>query len=382
LLCDAIAFCYGPATALKQILEVWRPHVSAITLVATGTTKEYFERTSLVDELIEVDTECPASMRRISSQRWDALISICNPVGFLSLSKLASVSIYWDFLFWMRFQGHAAEFAADFYAVEMYPGCAAAIKKWGREIPGIREFPVLADWLSFTTAPEAGLILVNLGGQRSKLTEPWVNTTYPALIIEQLQEADVATGGSSRFLVTADMATSRRLAADYHKKGWRFVSLSHNEFQSELDRSDRVITHPGLYSPFESIGHGKPTFFLPSSNYTQVLQMRSFRDYGLAPQSIDWCDLLRTDVAFGLAEEEGVRQVLTLIERASKDFVVRRRLRDEFSSWILMGESELKVTASVQRCASAPFFGNYKTSILSLLREVEQRISARQEVQE
>jgi hypothetical protein len=373
LLCDAIAFCYGPSTALKRVLEVWRSHVTSITLVGTGTTREFFSRNKLVDEFIELDTEEPQELSVLANRQWDVFLSICNPIGFQYLAGLASVSVYWDFLLWMRSDGGAPEFRADYYVVEMYPGSDEAVGRWRREIPELRECPVLADWIDPIGLSASDLTLVNLGGQRSKLVQPWTNSRYPAFMVEQLQQVDDELP-HGRFLVTADEATACRLAADYKKTNWIFLSLSHDEFLAELSRAERVITHPGLYSPFESIGRAKPTFFLPSSNYTQILQLSLFRRLGIAPRSIDWVDLLGRDVAFGLPEGEGIRQVLKLVEDAEVE-AINIRLRDEFRSWLGESTEGLHALASAQRLASFRYFGNFKKILVLLIKEISSRIN-------
>jgi len=374
LLCDAIAFCYGPATVLKRILEHWRQVCGDITLVGNATTLEYMTRTNLVDRFIEVDTEDLEQIQLVVKGEWDVLLSVCNPVGFSALKHYVMFTVYWDFLLWMRSSGDAPEFQADRYVVEMYPGCEKAIRKWGNEIPGLVLCPVLADWQEASTNLKSEFIIVGLGGQRSKLTQPGVNTIYPELMVDLLQNATMTCQYPGRFLVTTDNQTVLQLSKVYKNHQWDFQSLPHEIFLSELDKAKCFITHPGLYSPFESLGRAVPTFFLPSSNYTQILQLKSFRKIGFAPKSIDWNDILGNDVPNYLPEPEGIRQVLKLVNSGNQSFV-RKQLVEEFISWLSTDKSELDTMINNQRDAMSPYYGDFNKILLDIIVDAEARIN-------
>ena len=378
VLCDAIAFCYGPATVLQRVLRCWRDSSMEVTLVGTGTTLECLARTDLVDDVIEVNTEEPAELSARVRGRWDIFLSVCNPTGFAVLSKLARRSVYWDFLLWMRIAGPAPEeFQADAYVVEAFPGTEEALLRFEASIPGLLRCSVLADWRVEPAVSKPGFLLLNLGGQRSRLTEPGVTTCYPSLVVEAVQRAADSLGFPGEILVTADARTSDELARSHSRHGWSFRSLGHDEFLDAVDRAERVITHPGIYSPFESIGRAKPTLFLPSSNYTQILQLAAFRKIGLAGESVDWPDFFGEGVPAGLPEPEGVRRVLELVERGRRSETVCSAISETCVRWLAMDAAALARVVEVQRRAAKPYFGDYRstlTQVRNLLSPVVQRL--------
>lgn len=358
LLCDAVAFCYGPATVLKTILSVWRAKFDHITLAATGTTLEYMSRTSLVDTMVLVDTEDADALDALLVDRWDVVLSVCNPTAFSVLRNKAEVSVYWDFLLWMRYEGGAEEFAASKYLIEMFPGCGEALGRWGHEISEPVAAPILADWIAEPPQATAGRTMISLGGQRSRLTVPEVNSIYADRIVHCVQEAQRRDAVPGDFLVVCDDATARDLGRRYPAPGWRFRSLPHEEFLDELSQCERVLTHPGLYSPFEAIGRGRPTFFLPPSNYTQVLQLDLFRRDAMAPHSIDWNDLVGRTVTPGLPEAEGVRQVLALVASLDNPHV-EEKLTSTVQEWLSFSPMHLSNLSVAQRGAARHYFGDY-----------------------
>lgn len=370
LLCDAIAFCYGPATALKIILSIWKEHFEHITLVATGTTKEYFLRNNLVANIITLDTENPEELNSFDASTYDIYLCVCNPVGYLHLSKKVKKTIYLDFLFWMRTEENAPEFRATQFIAERYPNHDQSVSRFASNIPNFVSIPALIKKSSNSRQPQSNLVILNLGGQRSHLTRPGFNTKYPWLMVECFQSAVDKVGFKGDFIVTSDSQTSSELAVSLSKPQWSFLSLEHDEFLDKLAIADLVITHPGLYSPFESIAMQCPTFFLPSSNYTQILQLQNFRNINMAPWSVDWEDVGCGTVGKGLAEEEGVKKVLKLIDKGNNSSCIRSKLINIFSTWISLPKSDIKKGAITQQNAAAPYLGNYKSTLNSVLKNL------------
>lgn len=300
-------------------------------------------------------------------------VSICNPIAFAELRKLARFSVYWDFLLWMRYEGRAAEFDADRYVVEMYPGSSEALGRWGPEIRHLVECPVLADWCIERERVEAGLIVVSLGGQKSRLINPANNTHYPALVIEVIQEAARRVGDESRFVVATNEETARMLGERYASVRWQFASFEHEAFLGLVRRSELVLGHPGLYAPFEIIGSGVPIYFLPSSNYTQVLQLALFEQVGIAPELIDWKHVLGRTAPYGLPESEGVCRVVELVEHGWHCGDVRTRLVDCVAGWLSTKIRRRVEVQDSQRQAGKRFFGDWRITVERVLGDARAR---------
>jgi len=363
---DAVAFCYGPATVLHHVLRHWRSAFEHVTLAGTGTTIEHLSRAGLVDEYLSIDTEDPYAIERSLEGTWDVLVCVQNPTGFPALRRFARRSVYWDFLLWMRVNGPGEEFAADRYVIENYPGSGDALRRWRQWITYPILSPVLATWHQTPARRRQGPVVVNLGGKRSKLTHPGVNTHYPERIIESLVLALDRIPSPPVIRICADTHTINDLSRRWQHPNCTFASLGHSEFLDAVADAPLLITHPGLYSPFEAIGLGTPTVFLPSSNYTQILQLAAFRDRGLAPWAVDWIDLIGLTVQAGLAESDGVREVLKLV--ASLDQVeVITRLGESLRDWLSLNQEELEVGTTQQRNSAKRYYGDINEFMQSLL---------------
>ena len=370
LLCDAIAFCYGPATALKVILETWHDYFDEIVLISTSTTEEYFSRCKIVTEMVSLDTEDIEALEAFDASRFDVYLCVCNPIGYSVLSRKIQKTVYVDFLFWMRTEGNAPEFTSAKFIAEKYPGYEDSLRLYSDQIPGLSLVAPLIKNHTPKVHYRENQIVVNLGGQRSKLTTPGVNSSYPELMIRSMQSAADMTGCDAKFVVTSDEQTSNELRESFEKVHWEFVSLEHNDFLRLLSKSNRLFTHPGLYSPFEGISHGCPTFFLPSSNYTQILQLYNFRKVNLASWSMDLVDLGLGTVPPGLKEEEGVNRVLRLVNSAKESEETSRKIGKTFEDWLCVTESELKAGLSKEQEVASRYLGEYESDLMKVLHSL------------
>jgi hypothetical protein len=366
LLVDAVAFCYGPATVLHHVLRHWRSAFEHVTLAGTGTTIEHLSRAGLVDEYFSIDTEDPYAIECGLKGKWDVLVCVQNPTGFPALRRFARRSVYWDFLLWMRADGPGEEFSADRYVIEGYPGTRRALGRWRRWISYPMLSPVLATWVQTPPRDRQGPVIVNLGGQRSRLTYPGVNTHYPERMVEALVLAFDLIPSPPAIRICADTLTINDLSRRWQHPSCTFASIGHSEFLDALADAPLLITHPGLYSPFEAIGFGTPTVFLPSSNYTQILQLAAFRKRGLAPWAVDWTDLIGQTVQAGLAESDGVREVLQLVTSLEQVEVIKR-LGESLGSWLSLNQEELDICATEQRNSAAKYYGDVGEFMRGLL---------------
>src|SRR5437870_4194126 len=85
ILCDAIAFCYGPAAALSTLIDelVKRNGISfKFDVLATGSTRELLERNSHYLNLIDIDSSDTKALAELNISGYDAFIDVCNPVSY------------------------------------------------------------------------------------------------------------------------------------------------------------------------------------------------------------------------------------------------------------------------------------------------------------
>ena len=139
ILCDAIPFCFGPAAALETLFR----HLSfselalEVEVLATGSIREFLERSELPLSLLPVDSEDPEALAELDLDPYSAFVSICNPVSCKVMRSRGLPSAYIDFLLWMHNGPPGEHFGADLYLAENYPGTTEWIRRRGREIPAL-----------------------------------------------------------------------------------------------------------------------------------------------------------------------------------------------------------------------------------------------------
>lgn len=357
LLCDAIPFCYGPAAALEAFLvalfdrAVETPDVDVL---ATGSTSELLRRSLLPIKLLPIDSEDPAALNEIAFQNYDVFFNVCNPASFGPARRTAIPIVYLDFLLWMHTGGKPDYFEADLYLAENYPGTDTWIAERGIDIANLAIIPPLI-MPPKSREPEPGFLLIGLGGLYSRLTIPGENNNYAPFVLQNVLEA-IPPGRFSRVLIAGPsglMPSMQSLLAPF--PGAEYASLSHAEFVAMLSRSELFVSHPGLYAAFEAMLAGVPTFFLPPSNYTQVLQLRHYRRTGLAPASFSWEDAGLDLVPGGLPEAEGVRAILHVIANAERSPATKRTLCTALQEFFTRNPAEHMALGEQQRRIASSF---------------------------
>jgi len=319
IVCDAIPFCYGPAAALLNLGHVLKRRGFDLTAIGSGTTAELISG----DPSFELIT-CDDSSKRIKLirslvQGADAYINVMDPETYFGVGDLAVPKVYIDFLFWMfspLFAG--SELQADLYVIENYPGAKERLNQYHDLVRSPVLVPPLIEVAAVAQQTDTRKLLISVGGLESRWTHVGSNTNYAFVIIPLVLKAARRIGGFDKILVTGGRRAMQQLAECYSDSQTSFAQLAHHDFLKELRTATVLVTHPGLYTPFEGFAHGIPTLLLPSSNYTQILQLRFYHAARIADAALDWEDLgivpTAGPVPEGLPEEVGVQRVLDCIE--------------------------------------------------------------------
>jgi len=360
LLCDAIPFCYGPAAALDAFLGALFASSTvapAVDVLATGSTRELLERSSLPIRLLPIDSEDPAALETVPFASYDAFFNVCNPVSFGAARRAGTPIAYLDFLLWMHSGAIPDYFDADLYLAENYPGTREWVLDRGANVANL---DVVAPLITPAThrRSERGFLLIGLGGLYSRLTVPGQNNNYAPFVVRSVLDA-IPAGRFSRVLI----AGPARLAQTMHdltsgRTNVEYASLSHDEFVETLSRAELFVSHPGLYAAFEAMLGGVPTAFLPPSNYTQVLQLRHYRSSGLAEASFSWEDAGLGEIPAGLPEADGVRAVLDVVANAEHSAAVARALHAMLAGFFDRNSDELEALGERQKKVSSSFGTN------------------------
>jgi len=99
--------------------------------------------------------------------------------------------------------------------------------------------------------------------------------------------------------------------------GFVIETCEHRQFLKHLANCDVFLTTPGLTGSFEAFCLRAKTCFLPPFNYSQYLNLQTFRRFGAAPLSLHWSDLgIGTELLKPCLPEE---QAVSSLERAISD---------------------------------------------------------------
>jgi hypothetical protein len=355
ILCDAIAFCYGPAAALIALIETLHannPTAFTFDVLATGSTRELLARSFLPVNLLDVDSGDRGQLRGLDTSKYDAFINICNPYSFEQLRSPDLRTVYLDFLLWMHEGRAATHFAADLYIAENYPGTREWVSNRGKEIRNLKVVPPVIQPARYN--PSEGKLLVGLGGLLSTLTPLGPAANYSSFVVSQIIEAARGTR-FKQIVVACGESVMRTIGPRFNQPGLSFESFSHDAFLEQLSSAEAFVSHPGLYAVFEATLGGVPTALLPASNYTQVLQLRHYRRIGLASYSFSWEDLGLTPIQGDLPEAEGVKATIEQINEAQEDAKCASVLRSMLGSFLDLESTTLNEVGLRQRSISSQF---------------------------
>jgi len=355
ILCDAIAFCYGPAAALSTLIdELLKPCGTSFNfdVMATGSTRELLTRDGHYLNLIDIDSSDPKALGELNVSKYDAFIDVCNPVSYECLRSRGLPTAYVDFLLWMHEGPVAAHFDANLYLAEGYPGTEEWVQLRATEIPNLRVIPPLVHPAHYR--PTAGTLLVGLGGLVSDLTPLNAAADYASFVLTALVEA-LKGSRFKNVTVACGEPVVKSIGPRFSNPKLSFVSLSHQDFLKELSSCEAFVSHPGLYAVFEAMIGGVPTALLPASNYTQVLQLRHYRRLGIAAWSFSWEDIGLSPIPHGLPEPEGVRRTIAQVKEAQQNSKADCDLRSMLGAFFSLDTPALFELGQHQRTICSAF---------------------------
>jgi hypothetical protein len=316
VLCDAVAFGYGPIGKLLSI-RACLPAEWTFTLAATSGTLQ-LARISGFDRILECDTESKSDLAAHRSEfaSADLFLNIMNPESAAFACDLRVSMAVVDSLFWMWDSLPDSLAAADTYFIQRFAGVQ------DRLAIHAPVHPLLVGAIIDRSAgpvQKANQLLINLGGLKSRLIQPGVNSNYASVLASLLARV-LDQGHFDRILLTGESDTMKVLAREVRTPRISFVTLGHKAFLQELSASRLLITSPGLTTTYEAFAASVPTVFLPPQNFSQFLILARLQAAGVAPYGLHWRDLYPdADVRIGESEPAGVATVLECIRRFEGD---------------------------------------------------------------
>jgi hydroxymethylcytosylglucuronate/cytosylglucuronate synthase len=330
LLCDAVAFGFGPISKLLAICS-YLPSSWSVTLLATGTSATLAAESGFRN-IVECDTEDMAALRdkRQLFLNADLFLNVMNPVSAAYAHELGLPMVTVDSLFWMWDAVPNYLLTASRYFIQNFPGVEKQMARF-RPVNARIVGPIIDTRYRTAGRDRENQLLINVGGLRSKLVPPCNNFVYLRLVGQALTSA-LADHTFARVVITGDSQSLETSLAYWNIPRSKIVMLSHSEFLTTLANSRVVMTSPGLTASYEAFVYQTPTVFLPPQNLSQFLILDVFRAHGAAPRSIHWRDYCDADVHADLSEREGVQRVVTCIQEVDSSASLRDQLRRDIES--------------------------------------------------
>jgi hypothetical protein len=345
ILCDAVAFGYGPIGKLLTVRNHLPMHYK-FTLLATHGSYE-LGRLSSSDRIILCDTEEAKELDKVRAEfrATDLFINIMNPVSADYAHSLRVPMVHIDSLFWMWDNLPTSLAEADLYFIQNFVGVDTQLTKLAVSSPVV--VGAIVDY-RYKNNLKKKQLLVNFGGIRSKLIQPGINSSY-TIILSKILEETLRQHQFERILFTGDSETMSLFAQSLSIPRCYFGVLPHDEFLMELSQSTLLITSPGLTTCYEAFTYSVPVVFLPPQNFSQFLILKRLRAEDAAPYSFHWLDFIpEMDMEVGIPEHIGVERVLSCIKLFEKDRDAQYLLKQTLRQAINLGGSDLNTLVELQ----------------------------------
>lgn len=352
ILCDAVAFCFGPISTLNTTIKYLKSQCQEknleikVTLLACDSSLELADP-NVYDTILQCDTESQEELSKFESlfKKSHFFINDTNPISAKYASQFSNlILVYIDILFWMWPEVPIFLKNSDFYFIENFNGVDKNIQRIGQDIKNpIIVGPILDE--SFKKQGEnnrENKLLVSFGGIESALTRSGINTNYPDLITDILLTSLESNNPFDNVVITGGKKAINKLSQKYSFQNIHFYMMPHEAFLKELSKVCKAAISPGLTTAYEVFAYQVPAMFLPSQNYSQYLQLEKFRRLQLAPHSFDWIDVMSTGIREYEAEEIAVRKVLECINKFEKDPAMHEKLTHALIGFFQENTAEFK----------------------------------------
>lgn len=334
ILCDAIPFGFGPVAKLIAIGRCLNKHCETV-FVGSGCSLALASTSNCFNQIKKINTLAPEESESLSKciNGCVGAISVMNPAFTEWVVSRGIPTVIVDSLFSMW----------DYIPPAWYLANAVVLQRFDEvENRAEREFsrnnvqivgPIL-DPIVRELPPRGysyGTLLVNLGGAEDPIAE---NTFLCARTMLKLLSGLPNLDTFQRKILTVGPMQRHELLP-LKREGFEIVTLAHDSFLKELAGASLFCTTPGLTATFESFALQVPCVFLPPFNYSQFLNLLTFRRNAAAPFGIHWKDYgIGNDVYKGMNEVLAVKRLESIIEYAMQDMQLVGRLRQGLSDLI------------------------------------------------
>ncbi|HEV2863942.1 MAG TPA: radical SAM/SPASM domain-containing protein [Pyrinomonadaceae bacterium] len=334
---QAAPFCFGPASTSLAIASELRKHDVAIVWLAEGTTLRLLRAGQYEDYVIpfslgEQGAHGPSSHY---VEEADVVVVNTDPDFAEFALGLNERTVYVDILYWMWESIPEVAERCELYLYEDFVRVDEQIRRKGMPRNAVRVGPLInpADGAGgHRPATTGGHLLVSLGGLHRPGEARALLSSFGDMVRLAVMDALEQNGEFSEVYIAGDIPRSETTLGN----GVRIHTgcLSKEEHQRLLSTARAVVLSPGLTGFYEAAAARVPIFFLPPHNYSQHLQLQSYKAALKEPCYADWEQLgISKKLPCFLPEEEMLREVdAVLAEVVGKGDLLARQLREFLGS--------------------------------------------------
>lgn len=333
------SFCFGPVSTSLAIAAALRKFDIAIVWLADGTALELLKIGQYDDYIIPFNLHDPDHRRRYAHyiEVADLVVVNTDPDFAEFAVELNEQTIYVDILYWMWNELPKVVERCSLYVYEDFVRSETQINRLGTPAHALRVGP-LTNFSDTTVEKHRQQVekhlLVSLGGlyrpdkNSHQLLDSFKNMVWQALInalkhTDKFQTVYFAGGGVKKSETVLCNGV----------KIWSGC-LPREEHQKLLFSAKAAVLSPGLTGFYEVVASKVPVFFLPPHNYSQYLQLQSYKELSCSPYYSDWERLeINKEMKCFLPEEQMLQQVdEVLANLIDKGDLLTQHLLDFFDS--------------------------------------------------
>ena len=304
-------FGYGPTATMIAVLRHFLNLKNIkIYVIANGLCAEILDKTSNIT-IINIDQRDVTKIKALLQKyKKPYVISSLNRFAILAAKELGLPSCFVDTLtyLWKEIPGDYLK--ADMYYASDFPNVDTKTKHYKNAFVT----PLIIDRnveITKTNQNKEG-ILLQLGGMKSPMNDEIPND-YLDIIAFGLENATMP------ITVAGGHDGVSYIKSKIHNKYIECISTKKSDYLKLLQKSELLITTPGLNSTMEAFYHKIPVNFIMPTNLSQWVNYNIFKQLDANGIDTTWESILKTDLNISdLSEYEAIIKINTFAKTVKK----------------------------------------------------------------
>ena len=304
-------FGYGPTATMIAVLRHFLNLKNIkIYVIANGLCAEILDKTSNIT-IINIDQRDVTKIKALLQKyKKPYVISSLNRFAILAAKELGLPSCFVDTLTYLWKEIPEDYLKADIYYASDFPNVYNKTKHYKNAFVT----PLIIDSkidITRTGQNKEG-ILLQLGGMKSPMNDEIPND-YLDIIALGLENATMP------ITVTGGHDGVSYIKSKIHNKYIECISTKKSDYLNLLQKSELLITTPGLNSTMEAFYHKIPVNFIMPTNLSQWVNYNIFKQLDANGIDTTWESILKTDLNISdLSEYEAIIKINTFAKTVKK----------------------------------------------------------------